>query len=148
MSNTKNFSEIAVGEVFILRTFYDSRDSIFIKIVTPNGKYAALLYNDFLSLSKFPSRLISGNFEIYTNCKDWQCELVTSIDARSVLEKETSPKDEEVEKLTLCDIDDKDITTLKVTKKQREAIEYLFNAGLLLVDKIMINKPTEIIDLT
>lgn len=147
MSNTKNFSEISVGEIFILRTFCDGRNNLFIKIVRPNGKYAALLYDDFKSLSEYPSGLISGNFEIYTDCKCWACEPIKPLDIPKMAKKETAPEDEEVEMLTLYNTGLEDVTTLKVTKKQKEAIEYLFHAGLLVADKI-IDKSEEIIDLT
>jgi len=141
MSNIKNFSEIAVGETFILRTFCESRNHVYIKIIRPNGKYGALLYNDFKLLSEYPSGLITGNFEMHTNCKDWACEPITPLDASKVLKKEN------VETITLYDKDVEDAITLKVTKKQKTVIEYLFNEGLLLVDKI-IDESEEIIDLT
>lgn len=145
MSNVKTFSEIAVGEIFILRTFCENRNKMYIKIVRPNGKYAALLYNDFKSFSEYPSGIITGCFEIHTDCKYWACEPIKPLDIPKMTKKETAPSD--VETITLYDKGIENAIALKVTKKQKAVIEYLFNEGLLLVDKI-IDKSEEIIDLT
>ena len=118
------FGQVKIGQTFICRSCGgDFRDRTFVKIVRPNGKYAAIPLEDFQQMTSDPFKFMTGDYTLVTDCSLWCCEPV-------LIEKAPSAPRKTTEKALFVSIYDDDlddtIATLKVTPKQREILYYIF----------------------
>lgn len=118
-----SFGQVKVGQAFICRSYGDFKDKTFVKIVRPNGKYAAIPLEDFQQMTSDPFKFMTGDFTLVTDCPHWYCEPVLIDKAPSAPRKTT----EKTLFISIYDDDSDDtIATLKVTPKQREILYYIF----------------------